>query len=96
MLSSPGRVTTHSRMSTPCRIVDNLERPPNAMFAELRTITCVTGSPPIRPETMLPSPCALSSRLVGVMRLCGSRRSVASTQSSVSMLAMTASTSAMT
>lgn len=67
--------------------------PPELMLAELRTMTCVTGRPPSRPETMFPIPCAFSSRFVGVTRFWGSRLSVASTESRVSMLAMRASVS---
>ena len=45
---------------------------------------------------MLPTPCAKSSRLVGVLRFSGSMRSVASTQSRVSRLATTAMVMAVT
>ena len=57
------------------------------MFAELLTITCVIGNPPIIPDIMLPAPWARSSRLVGVTFLCGSNLSVASTHRRVSRLA---------
>jgi len=32
--------------------------PPEAIFAELLTITAVTGSPPSKPEMVFPIPCA--------------------------------------
>jgi len=57
------------------------------MFAELRTITCVIGNPPIKPERIFPVPWASNSLLVGVTRLIGSNLSVASTHKSVSKLA---------
>ena len=44
--------------NTPCSIADSLVFAPKVIFAELRTITWVTGKPPIRPETILPRPCA--------------------------------------
>ena len=66
-------------------------RAPAWTLAELRTMTCVMGSPPSRPETVLPTPWAQSSRLVGVVRFKGSSLSTASTLSSVSRLATTAS-----
>ena len=50
-------------------------------------MTCVTGSPPTKPESALPTPCATSSRFVGVTCFSGSNLSVASTQRSVSRLA---------
>ena len=65
---------------------------PKFMFAELRTITCVIGKPPINPEITFPNPCAFNSRLVGVILLSGSNLSVASTQSKVSKLPTTAMT----
>ena len=49
-LSSAGTVTTAASSSTPCRIAETFERAPDWMLAELRTMTCVTGSPPMRPE----------------------------------------------
>ena len=57
------------------------------MLAELRTITCVIGRPPINPDIIFPEPCAINSRLVGVTLFSGSNLSVASTQSNVSRLA---------
>ncbi len=84
-------MTTAASSSTPCRMADSFDLAPDWMLAELRTMTCVTGNPPMSPETTLPRPCALSSRSVGVTRFCGSSLSVASTHSSVSRLATTAS-----
>ena len=60
------------------------------MLAELLTITCVIGNPPIIPESIFPVPWAKSSRLVGVVLLCGSSLSVASTHNKVSRLATNA------
>jgi len=77
-------------------IADSLLCAPDWMLAELRTITCVIGRPPIRPDSELPTPCATSSRLVGVTRLCGSSLSVASRQSRVSRLPTTAMVAAIT
>ena len=57
------------------------------MLAELRTITWVTGKPPIIPEAIFPTPCAINSRFLGVTRFSGSILSVASTHSKVSKLA---------
>ena len=82
-----GTRITDTSSKTPCTMAASLVRPPDWMLAELRTMTCVTGRPPIRPEKMLPVPWAISSRLVGVTRRRGSSLSVASTQSSVSRLA---------
>ena len=66
--------------------------PPKLIFAELRTITCVTGKPPINPEITFPNPCAFNSLFVEVILLYGSILSVASTQSKVSKLATIANT----
>ena len=63
-------------------------------FTLVRTTTEVRGSPPKNPETMLPAPCASSSRLVGVTRFRGSRRSAASMLSRLSRLAIRANVSA--
>ena len=49
-------------------MVEHLLRAPVFAFTELRTITEVTGIPPIKPEMMLPVPCAQSSRLGGEER----------------------------
>jgi hypothetical protein len=67
-------------------------RPPECTFAEVRTMTAVIGMPPMSPHTTLPTPCARSSRSGSEERWNGSSRSVASMQSSVSMLATIAST----
>ena len=57
---------------------------PALMFTELRTITDVTGNPPISPATMFPKPCAISSRFGGEVRCSGSILSTASRFKSVS------------
>ena len=75
-------------------MVDILLFPPDWMLAELLTITCVIGNPPINPEIIFPAPCAKSSLLVGVTFLFGSSLSVASTQSRVSRLATKAKVNA--
>ena len=51
---APSRLPT-SR-STPCRMAEALDRAPDWMFAELRTMTCVTGRPPIRPGDHVAQP----------------------------------------
>ena len=76
----------------PCIIVDNFDLPPKLILSDLLTITCVTGNPPIKPDTILPKPCAFNSLLVGVTLLSGSNLSVASTLNKVSKLATMAST----
>ena len=65
-------------------MVASLVLPPALMFTELRTITDVTGNPPISPAAMLPTPWAISSRLGGEIRFCGSSLSTASRFKSVS------------
>ena len=37
-------------------MVDNLLMAPAATLAEVRTITAVIGSPPIRPDVIFPNP----------------------------------------
>ena len=54
--------------NTPCKTADILVLPPKLIFAELLTITCVSGKPPINPDTILPNPCAFNSLLVGVLQ----------------------------
>ena len=49
-------------------MVEHLLRAPVFAFTELRTITEVTGIPPIKPETIFPVPCAQSSRFGGEER----------------------------
>ena len=49
-------------------MVEHLLRAPVFAFTELRTITEVTGMPPIKPETIFPVPCAQSSRFGGEER----------------------------
>ena len=70
--------------------------PPDCILAEDLTITCVTGRPPINPDTILPAPCATSSLLVGVTLFRGSNLSVASTHNNVSRLATRAIVKAVT
>lgn len=65
-------------------MVDILLRAFAFAFAELLTITLVTGKPPIKPEVMLPTPCANNSLLVDVVRLSESNLSIASILSKVS------------
>ncbi len=66
------------------------------MLAELLTITCVIGNPPINPEIIFPVPWANNSLLVGVTFLYGSNLSVASTHNKVSKLATNAMVKATT
>ena len=40
----------------PCEIAEIFVLPPNEILALLRTITCVTGKPPINPEIIFPKP----------------------------------------
>ena len=58
-----------NKRKKPCRMADIFVFAPKVILAVLRTITYVTGSPPIKPESKLPKPCALSSMLVGVILL---------------------------
>ena len=96
MLSSPGISKTASSRKPPWRMAESFVAARALMFAELRTMTCVIGKPPIRPDSVLPAPWANSSRLGGVTRFWGSSLSVASRQSSVSRLPTTAMVAAMT
>src|SRR5262245_8261627 len=82
--------TADTSRRSPCTMVDRRERPPAWTLAEVRRTTEVMGSPPIRPDRMLPTPCAQSSRLGDEIRRYGSIRSAASRDSTVSMLATTA------
>ena len=75
----------------PCIMLDSFDFAPALTLAELRTITDVTGRPPNMPDTILPTPCAFNSLLVGLMRFCGSILSTASMLSKVSRLATMAS-----
>ena len=52
------------------------------------------GNPPINPDTTLPTPWAINSRLVGVLRFHGSSLSTASTFISVLSEAVTANVNA--
>ena len=63
--SHVGSSATQSSSSKPWTMVASLVLPPALMFTELRTITEVTGKPPISPATMLPTPWAISSRFGG-------------------------------
>ena len=89
--NSAGIATTHTTSSAPWMNDDHRVRAPAYTFAELRTITAVTGRPPSMPAAMLPTPCAMSSRLGSEIRRCGSILSEASSESRDSMLATTAS-----
>ena len=77
-------------------MVESLVWAPKEILAELRTITCVMGNPPIRPDTILPIPWAFNSWLVEVTRFFGSNLSVASTHNRVSRLATIAIVKAVT
>src|SRR5262249_60609857 len=77
-----------------CTMVDRREWPPAWTLAEVRRTTEVMGSPPIRPDRILPTPCAHSSRLGDEIRRYGSIRSAASRDSKVSRLATTAGAAA--
>ena len=68
-------------------IVDNLDLAPELIFAELRTITEVTGKAPKKPQVILPIPWASNSLLVLDSFLSGSNLSTASIPNSVSKLA---------
>ena len=57
---------TLTNNKTPCVIVESFVSPPLIAFADERTITCVTGKPPIKPAKEFPTPCAINSRFVGV------------------------------
>ena len=75
-------------------MVDCLVFPPALTFAELLTMTEVSGRPPISPEIILPKPCAFNSLLVGVTLFNGSNLSTASIPSNVSRDATIASVTA--
>ena len=82
--SHAGASITQPSSSKPCQMVLSLVFTPALIFTELRAITLVIGSPPMRPAKTLPTPCARSSRLAGVVRCSGSILSTASMFSSVS------------
>ena len=77
-------------------MVDFFDFAPALTFTELRTITEAIGNPPIKPEIILPAPCAFNSLFVGVIRFSGSSLSIASTANSVSKLAIIAIEKAIT
>ena len=56
LLSKKGIVTIDATKSIPCITAAILVFPPDCMLAELRTITCVTGKPPIIPDAIFPIP----------------------------------------
>ena len=56
LLMTPGIRTAVRISKTPCTIADSFVFPPAEIFAELRTITCVTGKPPKKPDKILPVP----------------------------------------
>ena len=93
-LSTAGINATDNNNHRPCMIVDALVSAPDITLAEDRTITEVTGKPPIMPETMLPLPCASNSQFLSVERRRGSISSTAFTLSSDSRLATIASVAA--
>src|ERR1700751_4769794 len=81
---------TAAKRRTPCVKELNQVRAPAPTLAALRTTTDVTGRPPINPETRFPTPWAHNSRLEEEIRLYGSSRSAASSESSDSRLPTTA------
>ncbi len=63
MSSRSGTISSAATTTrTPCSIVEFRLTAPAFTFAELRTATPATGSPPRPPETMLAAPCPSSSR----------------------------------
>lgn len=68
-------------------IAESFVRAPASTFAAPLTTTAVKGIAPKSPQVIFPIPCAISSRLTGVMRLRLSNLSTASMQSSVSKVA---------
>ena len=82
--SQRGAKSTSRQSSTPWKKAETRVAAPALMFTELRTTTEVIGRPPRKPATMLPAPCAMSSRLGGLTRLRGSSLSTAWRFSSVS------------
>ena len=64
--TSPANGMVNNRIQTPCIIAEARDLAPALTFVELRTITPVTGSPPMVPDTMLAAPCPTSSRLKSV------------------------------
>ncbi len=75
---------TPSNKISPWMMLDSFDWAPALRLAVDLTMTEVNGKPPIKPEIILPVPCASSSRLVGVTLLSGSILSVASMVSKVS------------
>ena len=88
--SQRGAKSTRRASSAPWKKADRRVAAPALMFTELRTMTEVIGRPPRRPDTMLPAPCAMSSRFGGLTRLRESSLSTASRFRSVSSEATTA------
>ena len=76
--------------NTPWNIVDIFVLAPAFIFTELRTITDVTGIPPIRPEIKFPYPCASNSRFEDTFRFNGSILETASRFNKVSSEAIIA------
>ena len=77
-----GNTSTASASSRPCTIAARLVRAPASTLTLDRTISQVIGRPPSSPDTQLPTPWAISSRLAGVVRRSRSSRSTASVVSS--------------
>ena len=82
--------TTEPNSQPPCRMADRRVSPPASTLADDRTMTLVSGRPPIRPDSMLPAPCAIISRFLSLTRRRGSIWSTALMQSNVSRLATSA------
>ena len=86
-----GMVNTQIRSKMECMIADSFVFAPAFIFAELLTITAVTGNAPINPQSVFPIPCAINYLFVLEVRFFGSNLSVASTLSNDSKLATMAS-----
>ena len=61
MFMITGNIATATSNNRPWKIADILDLAPASMLAEPLTITAVIGKPPIKPEIMLPTPCAFNS-----------------------------------
>lgn len=58
-----GSSAANSSSHRPCRIRESEVRAPAWTLAALRTMTAVIGSAPSAPQTVFPTPCAMSSLL---------------------------------
>src|ERR1043165_6716364 len=90
LFNKPGIIVTQINISKPCMIVEVLVFACAFILAELLTITLVIGKPPIKPEAILPIPCANNSRLGEVALFSGSILSTASRHNKVSIEATAA------